>query len=480
MSTEDSIQPPATLQIPAPRPRNRAPKDSVELQELVAGEIARLEYRRREVTFLLGTDELIPRERRVALTPEHVERLRCDLEATGLKPRISVVAGAGERAGGEGETFRDADYRDAGARIVSPESVAELGGIDVVHALKEPSAYEGRLAGPFLRIGALHLASRPSGLCEMLRRRNFAAILDGGTIGYCSYLKHGGDRTPIVASMSRFAGAVAGRKLVERLTAAGIGPGRVIVVGGGIAGLAAIRKIGSKTRELVVIEPDAAARSRLEHVLPFLGFDDFLVYPRLTGDLFSGAVGIVFAHRSGARAAEKVCSFEDIRRMQKGAAIADIAIDQGGSIAHHGYREEDDAVTSRDKYRRLLSDYSYYAETNMPREEPHEASAVHGDSSLPYVTVLLALCARWGGPEAATERILDQEIRHFSDPGEVAGRDLLDCMTQDLRNGLQLAIHRGRLSITDPDIERDATLARWVRSCYSPSGDEPSTPWRSR
>ncbi len=464
MSTDTPIPTTETRNLP-PRRREAAAEPSHGLQGLLAEELRRLIYRTPEVTFLLGTDEHIPEERRVALTPGHVARLRRDLEAAGLTPRIFVATGAGERAAAGGQAFHDADYRDAGARVVTLAEAAALERVDVVHALKEPTGYEGTLPGPLVRIGALHLASKPAGLCAMLGRKNFAAILDGGTVGDCSYLKYGGDRTPIVGSMSRFAGAVAGRKLVEGLSLAGIAPGRVIVVGGGIAGLAAIGRVGPKARELVVIEPLPAARERLERRLPALGFDDFRVLPRLTGDLFSDAIGVVFAHRSGARAAEKVCTFDDIRRMRSGAAIADIAIDQGGSIAHPGYREEDDAVASREKYRQLLTGYHYYAETNMPREEPREASEVHGDSSLPYVTALLALCALCGGPEAAVRRILEKEIRHFRDPAEVAERDLMDCVIQDLRNGLQLRVDRGRLAITDPDIEKDPTLVGWVRGC---------------
>jgi len=36
---------------------------------------------------------------------------------------------------------------------------------------------------------------------------------------------------------------------------------------------------------------------------------------------------------------------------------------------------------------------------------------------------------------------------------------------QDLRNGLQLTMNGGQVSITDPDIERDVHLAGWVRGC---------------
>jgi len=451
-------------EIPGPPPAT----DPHRLQKLLAAELRRVELRRKTVGFLLGTDAFISHERRVAMTPRHVARLRDDLAAAGLEPRILVVEGAGERAADDaGRAFSDTDYRAAGARLVAPEASAKLDDVDVVHALKEPTDYETRIPGPLLRIGALHLASKPSGLCRMLARRNFAAILDGSTVGSCSYLKYGGDRTPIVASMSRFAGAVAGRKLVEGLARNGVEAGRVIVVGGGVAGLEAIRKIAPVTRELLVVEPFEAARLRLARVLPELGFEGrFHVFPTLQGEHFDDAVGVIFAHRSGARAAEKVCHERDVRRMRRGGGIADIAIDQGGSILHDGYDEGDDAVTSRDKYQRLFGDhFYYYAETNMPREEPHEASENHGDASLPYVTTLLALCAAHGGPEGAARRILRRGIELHDDPAGIGGRDLFDCVVQDLRNGTQLATVGGAVAITDPDIEKDDNLAGWVRGC---------------
>ncbi len=451
--------------IEAPAP---AKTECLSLQDLLPAELTGRAFSRTEVSFLLGSDEFIRHERRVAMAPAHVARLRQDLAAVGLRPRIYTIAGAGERVADTfGPAFADAEYRDAGAQVVTASEAAALKPLDVVHALKEPTDYESRLPGAFLRIGALHLASKSPGLCNVLRAKNFAAILDGGTVGSCAYLKYGGDRTPIVGSMSRFAGAVAGRKLVDALQAKGFGTGRVIVVGGGIAGLAAIRKLDPVAAELIVVEPFAAARKRLERVLPRLGFvDRFRIVPAFSGELLDGAAGIIFAHRSGAKVAEKICHYDDIRRMKRGAAIADIAIDQGGSIAHDADREEDDAATSRAKYIRLLGDdFSYYAETNMPREEPHLASVTHGDASLPYVTALLALCALHGSPEAAVREILRKDICGYGSPDEVEDRGLFDCVVQDLRNGLQLAVIDGRLAITDPDIESDDHLTEWVHDC---------------
>ncbi len=101
----------------------------------------------------------------------------------------------------------------------------------------------------------------------------------------------------------------------------------------------------------------------------------------------------------------------------------------------------------------------------MPRDEPYQASEVHGDSSLPYVMALLALVAHHGSPQAAVRRLLEREIQVYDATAELPEHGDLDLIVQDLRNGVQLATRGGDLAITDPDIERDAGLAGWIRSC---------------
>ncbi len=437
-----------------------------QLAQTLPQALAGLAFRKRRVAFLLGSDALIPHETRVALTPQHVAQLRQDLAACGLEPEILVHAGAGERArSGDQLGFQDHEFAAAGARIVTREKLCELPPLDVVHALKEPTDYESELPGPFLRIGALHLASKPAGLCRLLARRNFAAIFDGGTIGNCAYLKFGGDRTPIVNAMSRFAGAVAARKLIAGMAGQGQSQGKVIVVGGGIAGQSAIRQLDPRKTELIVVEIAPQLAARLPGILCELGFTQFRVVSTVTDEALTDAIGILFAHRSGAKAAEKVCRFEQICKMRRGAAIADIAIDQGGSIDHDGYAEADDALTSRRKYQALLKDFFYYAETNMPREEPYGASEFHGNASLPYVTLLLALCALYGGPQPAADHLLAGPARVYRSVDELAEFDLLRALTQDLRNGLQLARVAGRVEIVEPDILSDPNLCSWIRHC---------------
>lgn len=409
---------------------------------------------------LLGTDEHIPHERRVGLVPKQIAALKDSLSAHGLDSEILVVEGAGDRAG-----FIDSAYAEAGARLLKASDLEGEAPFDVVHALKEPTEYESLLPGPFLRIGAVHLASKPSGICAMLDRRNFAAIIDGGTVGNCSHLLTGGDRTPIVGSMSRFAGWVAARKLVEGVRETHP-RGKVVVVGGGIAGTSAAQRLAPIAEEIVVVERYLPMHADVEARIRGFGIPHVSVVEHLDDKVLDDAIGIVFAHRSGAKAAEKICTLEQIERMRPGAGIADIAIDQGGSILHPGYLETDDAHASRAKYIDLFAErYFYYAEVNMPREEPYDASITHGRTVMPYLEVLLLLSAIHGGPDAALATIRELPAQRFTDPADIAGRSHFDCLVQDLRNGLQLTITDGVVEITDRDIADDEGLAGWVKTC---------------
>ena len=442
--------------------------DPQHLLEALGDELKGQPMARKSVSFLLGTDENIHHERRTALVPEHLDLLRTILGQAGIDLQLYTVRGVGVRARDEaGNHYPDEDYRAVGAEIIEQDEVHRLAGLDLLHALKEPTEYEAKIPGPFLRLGAVHLASKPSGLCHLFGAANFAAVIDGATVGNCSYRLHGGDRTPIVGSMSRFAGSLAGRKVIEGLDIAGIASGKVVVVGGGIAGMSAIRELRGRAEPLVVVDPWPPTRERLRTSLPEEGFPGAQVLADLTEEAMDDAVGIVFAHRAGAKKAEKVCSYErHIQRMRKGGAIADIAIDQGGSIDHADFSEDDDVTVSREKYIALLGDdYFYYADTNMPREEPYPASRLHGDSSLPYVAALLGLSALKGGAAAAAEDLLKKTVRTYSSDEPLPAFTLFEAVCQDLRNGTQITTRDGQVVVTDPDIAADPQLMAWVEGC---------------
>ncbi|MEM8934668.1 MAG: hypothetical protein AAGE94_25965, partial [Acidobacteriota bacterium] len=58
------------------------------IQSRVLAAIAELPWKRRRVRLLLGTDEHIPHETRVAFAPRHVRRLLDDLGSVGLEPEV--------------------------------------------------------------------------------------------------------------------------------------------------------------------------------------------------------------------------------------------------------------------------------------------------------------------------------------------------------------------------------------------------------
>ena len=64
-------------------------------------------------------------------------------------PIVWMLEGAGARAG-----YEDREYEDVGVRVIAHSEVQNLHGLDVLHALKEPTEYESEVPGPFLRIGA--------------------------------------------------------------------------------------------------------------------------------------------------------------------------------------------------------------------------------------------------------------------------------------------------------------------------------------
>src|SRR6185369_218543 len=196
-------------------------------------------HRKPTVDLFLGNDreigrELQSQEKRVGIIPAHVEQLREFLSTLGIGLNAFVLQGAGQRAG-----YADSDFIRAGCEIMTEaELQAHDRAPDVFHALKEPSKYESRLPMPFCRIGAVHGGNfhAQSGLADLLATKN-VAIFDGSNIG-----APGNYRIPIRGRMSQFAGEIAAEWISNHLQTYNM-RGRVVVVGGGRAGLTAARKL---------------------------------------------------------------------------------------------------------------------------------------------------------------------------------------------------------------------------------------------
>ncbi|WGH79278.1 Re/Si-specific NAD(P)(+) transhydrogenase subunit alpha [Jannaschia ovalis] len=171
-------------------------------------------------------------EARVAITPESAGHLQ------KLGHEVAIEAGAGEKAG-----FTDAAYRDAGVEVV--KSAAQLFKLaDVIVKVRPPTETEvKRLTHGKTLISFFYPGSNEA-LMEMAKDKG-ASVIAMDMVPRISRAQ----KMDALSSMANIAGYRAvieagnnfGRFFTGQVTAAGkVPPAKVLVVGAGVAGLAAI------------------------------------------------------------------------------------------------------------------------------------------------------------------------------------------------------------------------------------------------
>ena len=171
-------------------------------------------------------------EARVALTPESAERLQ------KLGYDCLVESGAGAAA-----SITDAAYEAAGVKIV--DTAVELwSDADVIVKVREPSADEVEAAPDGKTLISFIWPASNEALLEKLKEKNMS-VLAMDMVPRISRAQ----KMDALSSMANIAGYRAvveagnnfGRFFMGQMTAAGkVPPARVLVVGAGVAGLAAI------------------------------------------------------------------------------------------------------------------------------------------------------------------------------------------------------------------------------------------------
>ncbi|WP_294645542.1 Re/Si-specific NAD(P)(+) transhydrogenase subunit alpha [uncultured Aureimonas sp.] len=208
-------------------------------------------------------------ERRVALTPESVGRLQ------KLGYECLVETGAGDAA-----RFSDAAFEAAGARVV-PNAAALWAQADIVAKVRPPEADEVALvrSGQIL-ISFLYPAQNAS-LLEDLRAKG-ATVLAMDMVPRISRAQ----KMDALSSMANIAGYRAvieagnqfGRFFTGQITAAGkVPPAKVLVLGAGVAGLAAIgtaQSLGAQVRAIDVRPEVAEQIQSMGAEFLFLDFAD--------------------------------------------------------------------------------------------------------------------------------------------------------------------------------------------------------------
>ena len=318
--------------------------------------------------------EVKPDERRVALTPAGAAAFRSH------NHNVLVQSGAGVGSG-----FSDRDYRTAGAQIAS-SAAAVWERARMVLKVKEPQRSEF----VFLRDDLVLLPDlSPSGGRTRARARASAprhrrARLRNGAVEDQSL--------PLLAPMSEVAGRLAvqvggwcleaqnGGCGVPLSGASGVKPGRVVVLGGGIAGANAARVAAGIGAEVTILDVNP---TRLRYLGDLLGARvTTLMSNRATleeeitnADLVVGTVLV-----TGARA-PRLVTRAMVSRMKRGAALVDLSIDQGGL-------SETSRPTSHRRPIYVAQGVVHYCVTNMPAIVPHTSTYALTNATLTYALEL--------------------------------------------------------------------------------------------
>jgi alanine dehydrogenase len=318
--------------------------------------------------------EIKPQEYRVALTPAGAR----ELVLSGHEVLVETGAGVGS-------AFADADFEATGARIVSVDEVWEQA--ELLLKVKEPIAREyGRLREGLVLFTYLHIAAD-----EPLTR----ALLESGITAVAYETVETDDRRlPLLAPMSEVAGrlaAQAGAYYLEKPWGgrglllggvAGVAPGKVLVIGGGIVGYnSAVIALGLGA-QVTILERSVDRMRHLEEILhgrvSLMMSSSLQIEESVAGaDLVIGAVLIPGA------LAPKLITREMVRGMKAGSVFCDVAIDQGGCAETSRPTTHDDPVYKVD-------DVTHYCVTNMPGAVPITSTKALTNVTLPYVEAIAA------------------------------------------------------------------------------------------
>jgi alanine dehydrogenase len=342
--------------------------------------------------------EIKNQEYRVGVTPQAAQ------EAVAHGHRVLIEAGAGTGAG-----FADADYLAAGAAIA--DTAAEVfARADMVVKVKEPQAAERKmLRENQVLFTYLHLAPDPEQTRDLLASGVTA-------IAYETVTDRSGG-LPLLAPMSEVAGKLAPQVGAWTLQKAnggrgvlmggvpGVAPAQVVVIGGGVVGTHAARVAAGMGADVTVLDMSLPRMRYLDDVFGQV-FKTRQANRANTAELIAAADMVIGAVLIPGAAAPKLVSRAQLSTMRKGAAIVDVAIDQGGCFETSHATTHDDPIYEVDGI-------MHYCVANMPGAVARTSTIALGNATLPF---MLALADKgWRQACAADPHLLNGLNVHAGD-----------------------------------------------------------------
>lgn len=316
--------------------------------------------------------EIKVHESRVALTPEGISEF--------VRAGHQVVV---EKSAGLGSAITDEQFIAAGASIEADiEKIWKSA--DLILKVKEPIEAEySRLRSGQILFTYLHLAA--SKACT-------DALIKSGTTAIAYETVEVNGALPLLAPMSEVAGRLAAQVGASSLQkpnggrgvllggVPGVAPGKVVVIGGGVAGLnAAVIAMGMGA-DVTVLDRSLARLAYIDTIYNGRIKTLASTYHAIDREIKAAdlVVGAVLVH--GAKA-PKLVSNEQVKGMKPGSVLVDIAIDQGGCF-------EDSRPTTHAEPTYKVHDSIFYCVANMPGAVPVASTYALTNATLPYALSL--------------------------------------------------------------------------------------------
>ena len=317
--------------------------------------------------------EIKDNEFRVGLTPSTVREL------VGHGHKVIVETNAGAVI-----DLDDDRYRAAGAEIV-PDAASVYGRAELVVKVKEPQPSEiAMLREGQVLFTYLHLAPD---------RAQTEGLIKAGCIGIAYETvtdERGG--LPLLAPMSEVAGRMsiqAGAHALEKEAGGrgvllggvpGVPPAKVVVLGGGVVGMNALRMALGLEADVTVLDRSLPRLKELDLAFaPALktryAMTDAIEESVLAADLVIGAVLLPGGQ------APRLVTAEMVRQMKRGSVVVDVSIDQGGCF-------ETSRPTTHSHPTYVVDGVVHYCVTNMPGAVPRTSTFALNNATLPFTLAL--------------------------------------------------------------------------------------------
>jgi len=317
--------------------------------------------------------EIKTNENRIALVPAGAEAL----VAAGHSVMI-------EKGAGEGSGFSDELYTSVGATI-GADADTVWRDAEMIMKVKEPIAPEW----PRMKKGQLIFTYFHFAADETLTK---AHIDSGATCLAYETVELPNRELPLLTPMSEVAGRMAvqeGAKYLEKLYGGrgvllggvpGVAPAKVVILGGGIVGINAAKMAAGLGAKVTVVDLSLERLRYLSDVMPanvtLIHSNRHNILEQIrTADLVVGGVLI-----PGAKA-PKLIRRDDLKTMQPGSVIVDVAIDQGGCV-------ETIKATTHENPTYVVDGVIHYGVANMPGGVPRTSTLALTNATFPYALQL--------------------------------------------------------------------------------------------